>query len=191
MAKRESDVGEEAVVRQFEVSKAFEIELPQDRIFCTMKECADRFFRGEAEPYGDRIGCYVFSLRTGRGSKPYYVGMTVSSFKGEVFQYHKILDHYQQIVKRHKGTPTMTFVSLVDGSEPTQDSSLYKRFRVTERTTVKARAFDAGGAGRGSLKRVAPSYAQHGNTRTGDRCAPEASGRRYGVTRCEVGVTSF
>ena len=115
MAKRESDVGEEAVVRQFEVSKAFEIELPQDRIFCTMKECADRFFRGEAEPYGDRIGCYVFSLRTGRGSKPYYVGMTVSSFKGEVFQYHKILDHYQQIVKRHKGTPTMTFVSLVNG----------------------------------------------------------------------------
>ena len=113
MVKCESDVGTEAVVRQFEVSPAFEIELPSDRIFCTMKECADRFFRGNAKPYGDKIGCYVFSLRTGRGSKPYYVGSTVSSFKGEVFQYHKILDHYQQVVKRHKGTPTMTFVSLV------------------------------------------------------------------------------
>ena len=88
-------------------------------------------------------------------------------------------------------TAGATIHYTTDGSEPTQDSSLYKRFRVTERTTVKARAFDAGGAGRGSLKRVAPFDAQHGNTRTGDRCAPEASGRRYGVTRCEVGVTSF
>lgn len=44
-------------------------------------------------------------------------------------------------------TEGATIHYTTDGSEPTQESSLYNRFRVTERTTVKARAFDAGGAG--------------------------------------------
>ena len=105
---KESKQGEK---RQFEVVGPFDIELPPNRIF-DRKECSKRFFSGEAKKCGREIGCYVFSLRTGRGSLPYYVGKTWNSFEGESFAAHKISDHYQQIVSRHQGTPTMTFVIL-------------------------------------------------------------------------------
>lgn len=98
-------------LRQFEVAGPFDITLPGNRIF-DRKECSKKFFSGEVKKYGKEIGCYVFSLRTGRGSLPYYVGKTWNSFEGEAFAVHKISDHYQQIVGKHQGTPTMTFVIL-------------------------------------------------------------------------------
>jgi len=99
-------------IRQFEVSQSFDIELAADRFFRNRSECAKHFFKGAAAAYRDKMGCYVFSLRTGRGSLPYYVGKTWKSFYQEAFHTHKFSDHYQPIVADHKGTPTMTFVAL-------------------------------------------------------------------------------
>jgi len=50
------------------------------------------------------IGCYIFSLENGANSKPWYVGQTKRlSFKGEIFQKHKI-DHYNEVLKAHNGS---------------------------------------------------------------------------------------
>ena len=105
-------------VRQFTVSKAFKVELPANRIF-DRKNCCKHFFDGEGREYKNRIGCYVFSLRTARGSLPFYVGKTWNSFEAEVFTPHKTSDHYQKIVMNNKGTPTLTFVSLETRQGPT------------------------------------------------------------------------
>lgn len=118
MAKRETETDIKSNMRYFEVSQAFELELPPDRVILSRQESAQRFFDGPARPYKDKIGCYIFSLRVGRGSMPYYVGRTWNSFEGEIFQSHKVSDHYQRIIKNHKGTPTITFVSLVKRQGP-------------------------------------------------------------------------
>lgn len=94
----------------FEVSKPFKIKLPCKANSENCLECAKQFFTGEAEMYRGKIGCYIFSLRTGRGVMPYYVGKTKRSFEQEIFHLHKLSDHYLSVVERHKGTPMMTFV---------------------------------------------------------------------------------
>ena len=100
-----------SVVRQFTVSEPFDVELPSNRIFAR-KCCCKQFFDGAGRKYKNRIGCYVFAIRTARGSMPFYVGKTWNSFGAEVFTPHKISDHYQKIVAENKGTPTLTFISL-------------------------------------------------------------------------------
>ena len=107
-----------SVVRQFTVSEPFEVKL-QDKRFLDRKDCCKNFFSGKARKYRNRIGCYVFSLRTARGSLPFYVGKTWKSFESEVFTTHKTSDHYQKIVMNNKGTPTLTFVSLETCQGPT------------------------------------------------------------------------
>jgi hypothetical protein len=57
------------------------------------------------------IGCYIFSVRAGRGVLPWYVGLAEKqSFKKECFTSHKLV-HYNDILATRTGTPMMTFVS--------------------------------------------------------------------------------
>lgn len=123
MMKRETEEPSKVRPRIFEVSQAFDIQLPPDRVI-VRQECAKQFFQGPARLFKKKIGCYIFSLRTGRGSMPYYVGRTWKSFADEVFQPQKISDHYQKIVARHKGTPTLTFVSLVNCRGPKPETAI-------------------------------------------------------------------
>ena len=109
--------------RTFEVSCAFKVEIGRDRTI-DRKECKKTFFAGSAGVYKKKIGCYVFSLRSNRGSLPYYVGKTTNSFEGEVFGAHKICDHYQRIVKNNKGIPEITFIVLKQGKGPTPDATI-------------------------------------------------------------------
>lgn len=111
------------VKRTFEVSRAFKVEIERDRIF-DRKECKKIFFEGPAGAYKKKIGCYVFSLRNGRGSLPYYVGKTTNSFESEVLEPHKISDHYQCVVKDKKGSPEITFVALKSGKGPKPDTTI-------------------------------------------------------------------
>ena len=97
--------------RHFIVSESFEIMLGPKRLI-DGKTVAKEFFRGPASRFKDRIGCYIFSLRTGRGCMPYYVGKTKRCFVDEAYAPHKISNHYQPILLRHKGTPIMQFVVL-------------------------------------------------------------------------------
>lgn len=57
------------------------------------------------------IGCYLFSIRAGKGSLPWYVGCAErQSFRKECFTSHKLL-HYNQAIVKRKGTPLLTFVA--------------------------------------------------------------------------------
>jgi len=57
------------------------------------------------------IGCYVFSVRAGKGTLPWYVGKAEKqSFRFECFSAHK-LNHYNNIVAARKGTPLLTLIA--------------------------------------------------------------------------------
>jgi hypothetical protein len=59
---------------------------------------------------GERRGCYVFGMRSGKGLTPAYVGKATKSFKGEVFSYHKLTRYHQVLADYQKGTPILFFV---------------------------------------------------------------------------------
>jgi len=57
------------------------------------------------------IGCYIFSIRAGKGVLPWYVGLAEKqSFRKECFTPHK-LNHYNNAVAARKGTPMLTLVA--------------------------------------------------------------------------------
>ena len=57
------------------------------------------------------IGCYIFSIRAGKGALPWYVGMAGrQSFKKECFTSHKLV-HYINAIANRKGTPLLTLVA--------------------------------------------------------------------------------
>ena len=72
---------------------------------------AKEFWKKHPE-FASRRGCYVFGIRAGKGMRPGYVGMATRSFKGEVFQPHK-LTRYQQFFADYDGaTPIMFFLAV-------------------------------------------------------------------------------
>lgn len=57
------------------------------------------------------IGCYIFSLRAGKGALPWYVGKAEKqSFRKECFASHKLV-HYNNVIADRKGTPLLTLVA--------------------------------------------------------------------------------
>lgn len=57
------------------------------------------------------IGCYIFSVRAGKGVLPWYVGLAEKqSFRKECFASHKLV-HYNNVVADRKGTPLLTLVA--------------------------------------------------------------------------------
>ena len=58
----------------------------------------------------DAVGCYIFSIRAGKGVKPWYVGLAArQSFRKECFTAHK-LNHYNTAIAGRKGTPMLTLI---------------------------------------------------------------------------------
>jgi len=58
----------------------------------------------------EAVGCYVFSIRAGRGLLPWYVGLAEKqSFHKECFTIHKLV-HYNNTIAARKGTPVLTLV---------------------------------------------------------------------------------
>lgn len=73
----------------FEVSGPHEI--PVDRLPNADRVTDDeskkkQFFSNVPHEGGDAIGCYIFAMRTGGGTDPWYVGMTTRGFCKECFQ---------------------------------------------------------------------------------------------------------
>ena len=57
------------------------------------------------------IGCYIFSIRAGKGSLPWYVGLAErQSFRKECFTSHKLV-HYNNAIASRKGTPLLTLIA--------------------------------------------------------------------------------
>jgi hypothetical protein len=63
------------------------------------------------EEVSEGIGCYVFSVRAGRGVLPWYVGKAEKqSFRSECFAAHKV-NHYNNIIASRRGTPLLTLIA--------------------------------------------------------------------------------
>ena len=59
----------------------------------------------------DKRGCYIFSMKVGRGELPFYVGKAAKqSFRKECFSFHKLASHYNRILGNNKGAPYLCFV---------------------------------------------------------------------------------
>jgi hypothetical protein len=62
------------------------------------------------EGLSNAVGCYIFSIRAGKGIKPWYVGLAAKQpFRKECFTSHK-LNHYNQAIASRKGTPVLTLI---------------------------------------------------------------------------------
>jgi hypothetical protein len=59
-----------------------------------------------------RIGCYVFGIRTGPGTLPYYAGRTLNSFRNECFTADKLTKYHYVLMNIARGTPVMYFTML-------------------------------------------------------------------------------
>lgn len=63
---------------------------------------------------GSAIGCYVFSISSGRGTMPWYVGKASGQvFQEECFEHHKLTHYNDVLASRERGKPCLTlFVKL-------------------------------------------------------------------------------
>lgn len=79
-------------------------------------EQVSEFWQDEhAKALKEKIGCYVFALRAGRGYTPWYVGQASKSFEQEIFTDHKVHKKYNSVLRKgRQGTPVMLFVCRND-----------------------------------------------------------------------------
>jgi len=64
----------------------------------------------EKEDLSEAVGCYIFSVRAGRGLLPWYIGLAEKqSFRQECFAIHKLVNYNETIAAR-KGTPVLTLL---------------------------------------------------------------------------------
>jgi hypothetical protein len=66
----------------------------------------------EATDCGRRVGCYVFGIRSGRGTLPYYAGRTTNAFENECFTADKLMKYHYVLTDIARGTPVMFFAVL-------------------------------------------------------------------------------
>ena len=60
-----------------------------------------------------KVGCYIFGIRQGGGTKPYYAGRTTKTFGSECFQAHKRVKYHKALMSVTRGTPVMFFLAPV------------------------------------------------------------------------------
>ena len=77
------------------------------------KEHQNPFWQRASEPLLEKKqGCYVFALRAGRGSTPWYVGKASKSFQQECFTSDKLQKYNRALFGGKKGSPVLFFVTL-------------------------------------------------------------------------------
>lgn len=64
------------------------------------------------------IGCYIFSIRAGKGILPWYVGLAEKqSFRNECFRDHKLVHYNNVLADRKKGTPLLTLIAKYNAKD--------------------------------------------------------------------------
>lgn len=77
----------------------------------SLAEFWDRVNSELEEGLSEAVGCYIYSIRAGRGILPWYVGLAEKrTFRKECFTSHK-LNHYNQAIAARKGTPVITLIA--------------------------------------------------------------------------------
>jgi len=95
----------------FSVKGPFEVPYYRGKAGRTITDDDIKDFWKEHVDIGKQRGCYVFSVRAGKGLTPGYVGKATKGFKQETFSHHK-LTRYQQFLADYKsGTPVLFFVA--------------------------------------------------------------------------------
>jgi len=94
---------------------AFEIPRQDNGLIAGDKESMLDFWARVDDEQEDKlsgaIGCYIFSIRAGKGALPWYVGLAEKqSFRKECFTSHKLV-HYNNAVANRRGTPLLTLVA--------------------------------------------------------------------------------
>jgi len=99
----------------FHPQEAFAIPKQGNGLVASDKTSLSQFWDQLDEALGDElsggVGCYIFSIRAGKGVLPWYVGLAEKqSFRKECFTHHKIT-HYNNAIAARKGTPLLTLVA--------------------------------------------------------------------------------
>ncbi len=93
------------------------VEIPRQNnglIASDKNSLADLWYRVDTEVengLSGAIGCYIFSIRAGKGVLPWYVGLAEKqSFMKECLTSHKLV-HYNNVIAGRKGTPLLTLIA--------------------------------------------------------------------------------
>jgi len=95
----------------FFVTESFDVPTSKQRLGGRIvnKDNLQEFWK-RAGNIADKRGCYVFSLRAGKGEKPWYIGKaSQQALSKECFSLHKLYV-YNEVLGNHNGTPLLTFV---------------------------------------------------------------------------------
>jgi hypothetical protein len=103
----------------FEVKGPFPIPYSQHRGSKRIetKHAEESWKQSEPSKLAARYGCYVFAVKTGRGTLPWYVGQTTTGFRKECFDRDK-REKYNTVIFDRKGTPVLFFLVAPSGSGP-------------------------------------------------------------------------
>jgi hypothetical protein len=96
---------------KFRVLGPFKVPLVKNRGGRHIDTASLNEFWEQTDCRNDR-GCYVFGVRSGRGSPPYYVGKATKGFGQECFSPHKLNKYNQALTKTRRGTAIMYFAWL-------------------------------------------------------------------------------
>jgi len=81
-------------------------------------------------------GCYIFSIRAPRGSRPWYVGKAEkSTFRRECLTAHKI-NHFNQAIAGRRGYPELTLLAQVTPRDKFRKPTNSKRKAIRELETM-------------------------------------------------------
>ena len=105
---------------RFEIYGGFEVPLEEHGVVLRGAQGRNSFWdEADRTKIGlrDACGCYVFAIRSGGGTTPWYVGKAEkSSFERECFAPHKLNCYDYAITKYGAGTPLLYFVTMLTPS---------------------------------------------------------------------------
>ena len=105
-------IGEKAMSStQFTCHGPFKIETTKLRAGKDISKANIQNFWETNGEYSDKVGCYVFGMRAGKGVTPLYVGKATKRFKQEVFAHHKLTKYLPALATYKSGTPVLFFVA--------------------------------------------------------------------------------
>ncbi len=121
-ASRLSETG--CTLLSFKVVGPLKVHFSKDVGGRTIRDADIDSFWGSHSKYKKRRGCYVFSMRTGGGLKPGYVGKTKKNFKQEVFGAHQLTRYYEFMASYKVGRPVLFFVLAHQAKGKPNDSKI-------------------------------------------------------------------
>jgi hypothetical protein len=98
-------------------------------------------FWNEHRSFAQRIGCYVFAMRAGKGYTPIYIGKATKSFGSEVFAPHKHAKYLQALTSYKRGTPVIFLIaypSYKKGAINKNHLSVLEKFLIQQAVIVNS-----------------------------------------------------